>query len=466
MVMDWILKRFKPLLSKYEMMTSRAKWRSADYRALVAKYRSWVYVCAKKNSETVAQTRIRLYVRGRVTNGRFPTRDLTKKEHGYLTKQRQESTEDVREILEHPLLKLLRLANPYMTGMELLELSGLYQELTGNAYWYLEKNGLGTPTEIWPLMSQHTWIVPDKTDFVKGYVYGKTMDDAEAQFYTPDQVMHFRLPNPADQWYGMAPLKAALSAVNRAEAQAEYEQALWDNNARPDFAIKAPIGMTKEQKERLYQFWMSKHRGTKRAGRPIILTGDQSIEKLGWSPKDTGLILAAKFNREEIADIFGVPMTMLEVSKSRAEAEAGLYAYAVHTIQPRIRRMEQVLNEELVPLFDERLFVAFDNPVPESRDLELKEMDTLAKNGITTRSELRLREGFPHDAQFDEALVPAGMVPISLAGQQVDRRKPQEVPPPKSGRPFRGETTGTRAVDETGAPLVVEASEYLAGTSP
>ena len=171
-------------------------------------------------------------------------------------------------------------------------------------------------------MSQYTWIVPSETDFVKGYIYGKTMDDSAAQFYTPEQVMHFRLPNPADQWYGMRPLIAAMSAVNRSEAQAEYEQALWDNNARPDFAIKAPIGTTEEQKKRLYRFWESKHRGPKRAGRPIILTGDQSIEKLGWSPKDTGLILAAKFNREEIADTFGVPMTMLEVSKSRAEAEA------------------------------------------------------------------------------------------------------------------------------------------------
>lgn len=452
-------KSFTPLLSMYELTQSRPKWRASDYGALVKKYQSWVYVCAKKNAETVAQTRIRLYIRG--TTKRFPMRELEKGEKTYLSKQRQESTDDVREIIEHPLLKLLRLANPRMTGMELLELTGLYLELTGNSYWYMEGNGLGTPTEIWPLMSQYTWIVPSKTEFVKGYIYGRNYSDPDAQKYAPEQIMHFRLPNPDDQYYGLGPLKAALLAVNRIEAQAEYEQALWDNNARPDFAINAPIGMTAGQKERLSRFWEQRHLGPRRAGRPIILEGDMSIEKLGWSPRDTGLILAAKFTREEIAGIFGVPMTMLEVSKSRAEAEAGLYAYAVHTIQPRIRRMEQVLNEELVPLFDKRLFVAFDNPVPESRELELKEINTLARNGIVTRNEIRQREGFPYDEQFDEALIPAGMVPASQAGQQ------RGAQPAMLGGPFPdSKTTGQTADDEVGAQLVIEASEYMATTVP
>lgn len=451
-------KVFKPLKSRFELLEGRAKWRASDFKSLVAKYKSWVYICVDKKAQTCAQTRVRLFLHG--TTKRFPTRGLTKGERAYLSKQRQESTEDVREIIEHPLLKLLRLANPRMTGVENFSLTNIYLDITGNAYWYLEKNGLGTPTEIWPLMSQYTWIVPGTTDFVKGYLYGKSMDDTEARAYTPDQIIHFRLPNPADQFYGVGPLRAALPAVNRAEAQAEYQQALWDNNARPDFAITAPIGMTQDQKERLLQSWYARHRGPKRAGKPLILEGDMGIEKMGWSPRDTGLILAAKFDREEIANIFGVPMPMLETSKSRAEAEAALYAFAMHTIQPRLRLKEQVVNEELAPLFDERLFIAFDNPVPESRELELKEIDIFSKNGITLRSEVRLREGLPHDPQFDEALIPAGMVPVSQAGKQ------REAQPAMLGGPFPDrKTTGQTAIDETGEPISVEASEYMATTS-
>ncbi len=456
-------KSLMPVIPKWELAQNKAKYRPDDYRSLIAKFRSWVYVCANKNATTVAQTRIRLYVRGKVTRERFPTRELEKGEKDYLSKQQQGNAEDVREILEHPLLKLLRLANPHMTGMELLELTELYLELTGNSYWYMERNGLGTPTEIWPLMSQYTWIVPSKTDFVKGYLYGRSMDDPEAKAYTPDQILHFRFPNPTDQWYGLGPLKAALMAVNRAEAQAEYTQAMWDNNARPDFAIKAPIGIQPEQRRRLERSWAAKHRGPKRAGRPIILEGDQDIKLLGWSPKDTGLILAAKFDRNEIGSIFGVPDSMLEKSQSRSETAEHRKSYAENTIRPRLTRLEQIINEELAVLFDERLFIAFDNPVRESRELELKEIDIYSKNGITRRSEIRKRAGYPHDPAFDEPLIPAGMMPVSQIGKQ----PVQEEQSPKSGRPFRGETISRQAaVDETGAQVVVEASGYLAGTSP
>jgi len=191
--------------------------------------------------------------------------------------------------------------------MELTELTMLYQELTGNAYWYLSKNGLGVPNEIWPLMSQYVKIVPNEQNFIGGYLYGR--DESDMRSYGVDEIIHLRYPNPASQFYGLGPLQAGLAAADRAQAMADYKQAMWDNNARPDFAIKSTYPMRKDQRDRLLADFRRAHGGPKRAGKPFVLEGDIDIEMLGWSPRDTGLIMEAKFDRSEICAMFGMPTT-------------------------------------------------------------------------------------------------------------------------------------------------------------
>lgn len=148
-----------------------------------------------------------------------------------------------------------------------------------------------------------------------------------------------------------------------------------------------------------------------------ILWGDMAIQELGFSPRDTGLLEAAKFTREEIAGIFGLPMTKLEISAARAEAEAGNYSYMMDTIQPRVRRMEQKLNESLVPLYDPsgRLFLAFDDCVPENQVQRLAQIDTRIRTGVTTINEERAEEGFEAVDYGDVPIMPSSNVPLGTA---------------------------------------------------
>src|SRR5262249_3825877 len=43
----------------------------------------------------------------------------------------------IREVIDHPLLTLLRKVNPVHNSFDLWELTTLYQEVHGCAYWYL-----------------------------------------------------------------------------------------------------------------------------------------------------------------------------------------------------------------------------------------------------------------------------------------------------------------------------------------
>jgi len=389
---SWLksLRAIQTILMPWETGAS-GKSRPTDYKSLVDRYQSWVYKCASTNAHAVASAPVHLYVRG--STSRFPTKALTMTTKQYLAAHRK-AAEDVKEITAHPVLDLLGDMNPQQTGIEVLELTALYQELTGNAYWWLDSSGpLGIPTAVYPLMSQYVKIVPDSERFIRGFLYGRTSSQEIA--FDAQEVIHFRYPNPADLFYGLGPLQAALKAADRFFSMAQYEQEFFDNSARMDFAIKLPEGTPTAERQRLLQEWKEKYQGKGKRHLPGFLLGDMSIETISYPPRDTTLVQLSKLSREEIAGIFGIPMTFLEISAARAEAEAHQYTYALYTLLPRLSRMEATLNERLIPRFDDsgRLFLAFENPVPENVELALKVQETHLKNFVTSVNEERAKEG-------------------------------------------------------------------------
>ena len=108
----------------------------------------------------------------------------------------------------HPIIDLLHNVNPVYNGFDLMAQRILYGELTGNAYMaVVYDEALGVPTQLWPMPSQWTTVVPDRNEFIKGYVYGAPGN--EPLEFGRDEVIHFRRPNPSDLFYGMGKVEAA-----------------------------------------------------------------------------------------------------------------------------------------------------------------------------------------------------------------------------------------------------------------
>ena len=62
-----------------------------------------------------------------------------------------------------------------------------------------------------------------------------------------------------------------------------------------------------------------------------------------------------------------------------------------------LRRRDEKLNEQLVPLFDPtgRLFLAADDPVSGNRELTLKEREVYLRLGVLSVNEVRSELGLP-----------------------------------------------------------------------
>ena len=417
---DWFKKRPSyPFLDLdiWPWERTRGRIRPGDYQEMVKAYSSWVYACASKNASTCAQIPLRLFV---VKTGKSKftvtrTKEISNEtrkwlySNPYLSKWTQKAV-DIEEVTEHPFLDLVRSVNPWMNEFELRELTVLFQELTGNCYWYLVKSPLGTPKEIWILQAQRMRVVPDPVDFIRGYIYEK---GTQKEAFSPEEIIHFKYPNPKDYFYGMGPLEGAANAVDVNQYIRDYEMAVFENRARPDFVLTTNERLGDADIQRLIGMWNKLYKGPKKAGKTAVLDKGLKPQEISISPRDLNFLVGRKMTREEIANIFGVPIALLTSENvNRANAEVSSYVYMRDTILPRLRRIEQKLNEKLLPLYDERLFCAFDNPIPEDKEFMLKERETNIKIGFTTRNEERAKVGLEPLEGGDYIWMPMNQIPI------------------------------------------------------
>jgi len=323
---------------------------------------------------------------------------------------------EVEEVLEHPLIDLLDRVNPVLNRVTLLQLTDLYQEILGNAYWLVVADALGVPAQLWPLLAQDVTILRTKTLGIVGYKYGQGPDAVK---YAAEEVIHFRFPSLRDPYgKGMAPLEAAFADVEVDGKLLTQDNAMLDNRARPDAMIAPAEQIGRFEAERLEE--KIKRKFSKGgAGGIIVGESGMKITPLSFPPTQIESIARRGFSKKQIANVFDVPMSLLETENvNRANAEAGHYQHALMSVRPRCRMIEGTINEDLCPRYDERLFVAFDDPVPENREQRRLDHEAYLKHGVETINDVREELGKEPVSWGEEPYLPIGLVPIGMAGEE------------------------------------------------
>src|SRR5262249_7638175 len=130
--------------------------REPSPRQLLDEWKGLAWACASINATSCASYPPKLYVRT------APAQPLPKCANRPLHPRQIKSigpafspSAAVAEVTDHPLLDLFRSVNPEMNAFDLWEVTQLYLEVLGVAYWYPEVGPLGTPVALWPLPAQH-----------------------------------------------------------------------------------------------------------------------------------------------------------------------------------------------------------------------------------------------------------------------------------------------------------------------
>ena len=412
-------KRF-PYLQDYQYQ--RELVTPTDYTSMLEAYKSWVYICASKNSISLASFALRLYVTK--TSGSkllFNAKSITpetkkflySKEMGHLAPYLSKGTEVV-EILEHPFINLMKNVNPFTNSFELKEMTNLHEELTGNSFWYLLLNGAGLPVEIWMIPPDKMRLVPSKEEFISGYIY-----DAMPQkiAFTKEEIIHFKFPSSISAYYGMSPLSAVAHAYNLNENMNRYENALFSNMARPDGVLESDDVLGDDNFKRLKKEWKEVYGRVKNSGKTAVLDAGVHYKPISFPPRELAFLGGRKVTREEIMNAYGQSSALYDKEANRANADNATYMHMRDTISPRHRRQEQKINEQLLPRWDERLFCAYDNCIPDDKEFaHLVRMESTDK--IITRNEARREIGREEIDGADNLLQDSNQIPIGTTPEK------------------------------------------------
>lgn len=399
---------------------------TANYAALVSAYKSWVYICANKNATSVANANLRVYVKKKSKDQKthFVTKAVEKSTLVRLQKNPALNKivtkgSSIEEVEEHPIYDLFAKVNPFISRFDLWEMTTLFLEMTGNAYWYIVKDEtFNIPIQLWILPSQYMQVAVSREKLVSGYIYTRGTEKIP---FDENEIIHFKYPSMTSMFYGQGCLMAAIDSYDFEQSTKQFETTLMKNQGRPEAVLQTEQGLTDPEFNRLREQWDNKYGPAGRKGKPLILEKGLKYTPLTMTPKEINFVMGRKLAREEIAAVFGVPISKLTTEKvNLANAFIGERQYMADTISPRLKRIEEKLNERLMPLYDENLFLAYDEVVPEDKEFEIKERESNLRMMVTTVNMEREKMNLDPVKWGDLPLVQPGVAPLGSAQQRAN----------------------------------------------
>ena len=250
----------------------------------------------------------------------------------------------------HPLMRLLERPNTEQGLPDLLEAFFGGLQTAGNGYLEAVQDDQGQPFELYALRSDRMKVVPGARGWPEAYDYsvgGRNVRlTRTGDGWMP--VLHLKLLNPLNDYYGFSPLEAAAFAVDVHNASGAWNKALLDNAARPSGALVYGGGdggerLTDEQFERLKAELTETHSGAAGAGRPLLLEGGLDWKPMSLSPADMDFIDGKHAAAREIALAFGVPPPLLGIPGDSTyanfkEANSAFWRHAVVPLTERLAR--------------------------------------------------------------------------------------------------------------------------------
>lgn len=384
---------------------------------LMAELKNTAWACASINAAVCASNPPQLYVatqKGQ-PNPKCLTKSLdTKKEDEIRTNvaipTRFRKAMKIEQVIDHPLLTLFEKVNPVHNSFDLWELTTLYQEVHGITYWYIEFGPMDTPQHIWILPTQNVtpYRAINSPNIVDYYIYrnGRT-----EQRFTPDEIIAFKYPDPKDPYTsGLAPLRACYEQVALTSDYAAMKKAIYDNRGLPGVVISPEESMGDEERDSYEAQWNQKFRRGG-AGKVLIAESKMKVDLITQSMGDIQQLAEIRATMEDICNAFHVPISYMTTNVNMANLQAAERQHMHNAIHPRLKRRDEKINEQMIPLYDPsgRLFVASEDPSPLDAEADNKRIDLEMKYGITTVNEVRSSKGLPPVPWGDAPWLPSGV---------------------------------------------------------
>ncbi len=147
-------------------------------------------------------------------------------------------------------------------------------------------------------------------------------DSTGTQTVTRDQseILYVRGMAVRGQVTGIAPITFARMLFSMGLKRQAFEARHLDNSGKPDLVISFPAGATAEQVELFREVWEATH--TNDPGKDAVIGGGAAITTLPVSMEDAQFVESVKMTTEQIAGIYAVPKSFLNLGSANYVTDA------------------------------------------------------------------------------------------------------------------------------------------------
>jgi len=233
--------------------------------------------------------------------------------------------------------------------------------------------------------------------------------------------MHSKYYNPDGSVWGLSPLSAARRAVKMINDGEDWNVALIQNGAKPEYVIVVPEGTGEQQRENIKKDWMDRYAGKNNIGKePFVAEGDfMKFEQLGYNVKDMDWANSNLTSMRKVYDVYGVSSESFNdpETKTMSNKKEAIRALYTDRVLPEYESFIDELTRWLVPMYgDENITLTMDlsgiDALNEEKDKVATRMST---SEWLTMNEKRQEMGFDRidNPVFDEPWLSLNKMPLS-----------------------------------------------------
>ncbi len=278
-------------------------------------------------------------------------------------------------ILDHPLLRLLYYSNPLFPGMVGRGQTSISLDLTGEAHWLVgpevDTGGPLVPERFWLLPS--TWITSMPT---ADHPYWGVQTPAWRGEFPEQAIIRFVTPDPLNPYgRGSGLFRAFGDEIDTDEYAAQHVKSFFLNDATPRLLITGE-GMSEADTKRMEATWLQSLQGFLKRHKPFFIGRKVDVQVLSQKFSDMELGSLRKWERDVLVHGVGMPPELLGIieNSNRSTINAADYLWSRWVITPRLDLQRAFLQQRLVPMYDDRLILAYLSPIQEDREYQLEVM--------------------------------------------------------------------------------------------
>jgi HK97 family phage portal protein len=318
--------------------------------------------------------------------------------------------------IDHPIYPIIHREPCEMyTSFDWRQLMEASVMLWGNGYSKIVRDRRYNP--VWLDFIHPSLVKPYqiiRQDGTKGLMYEIKRSDGRKEKIEAVDMIHCKGPS-FDGISGKSPIELARESIGLGLANEQFGAEFFANGAAFSGTLNTANKLTPEQANRLREQWNERNTGSGNRWRTPVLESGLEFKAIGIPPEQAQWIASRKFQLEEVARWYGIPLHMLANldRSSFSNIEHQGIEFVTVTMGPRCVSWEQELDRKLLREVEKNdYFTRFnmDSLLRGDSTARAAFLTQLVGFGIYTRNEARAYEDKNPLEGLDEPLTPANLM--------------------------------------------------------